>query len=405
MAEDIYIVVGGQVISGWTRVRITRGIERMPADFMLELTEYYSGDGTSVIISPGSPCQIFLGKDIVLTGYVDEYSSSISGRSHTVRIYGRSKSEDIVDCAAEYPNAQILSQTVLQIVKAFATIPYGIDVYQNVIPDANKNTIPQTVFVYTETAAEVIERICRYAKLLFYDQPDGSILLTTASSKRAACGFTEGYNVQEASGRFTMNRYSQYLCEFNSTVSFSDLLQDNSGQNNSINQIAEIDDTTVPRNRKKYIILESGDFDPFPVTKARALWEKNRRLGKAWEITVTTDTWRDSAGNLWEPNTLVDVNIPSIKVGGQTWLINEVTYSRDEESGTTATLILNPPGAFIPEPIVLVPNRLPDVTGPGSATPSGNPTVSYPGVLNADQLVTPTIDQATAIIGPQAVPK
>jgi prophage tail gpP-like protein len=404
MDDDVSIIVGGKTIAGWTRVRLTRGIERLPADFHIELTEYYSGDNSTVVIAPGSPCQIFLGPDVVLTGYVDEYSPSISGKSHRVSLYGRSKSEDLVDCGAEYPNAQILSQTVLQIVQAFATVPYGIPVYQEVIADANKNTIPQTVFVYTETAVEVIERVCRYAKLLFYDQPDGSIILTTASSKKTACGFSEGFNIEEAHARFTMNRYSKYLCEFSSTVAFSDNLQENSGQNNSANQLAEVDDTTVQRNRKKYIILESGDYSPFPVTQARALWEKNRRLGKAWEVVIKTDSWRDSAGKLWQPNTLVDLNIPSLKIVNQTWLISEVTYSRDEDNGTSATLVMNPPGAFIPEPIVLVPNRFPDVPAPNPSATSPSPTnnsaanVQYPGVLNSDQLVVPTLDQATAAL-------
>lgn len=412
MSDDISIVVGGQKISGWTRVRVTRGIERLPADFEIELTEFYSGDNSSVVVAPGAPCQIFLGSDLVLTGYVDEYNPRINGDNHTVAIYGRSKSEDLVDCSAEYPNAQIMSSTVLQIVTALATTPYGIKVSQDVIPDANKNTIPQFLFIYTETAAEIIERICRYAKLLFYDMPDGSILLTTASSKKAACGFVEGVNVQEAEASFTMTRFQQYICEFSSVVQLSDGSQLNSGQNNIINQIGQPQtDSTVLRNRKKYIILESGDFDPFPVTTARALWEKNRRFGKSWTVRIVTDGWRDSSGVLWTPNTLVDLNLPSLKIIDKTWLIGEVTYSRDNNGGTTATLIINPPEAFVPEPIVLVPNAYPDAGGnKGIATnqtkqTTGVPTINYPAITSSDQLVTPSLDQVVNALPNVGIPK
>ena len=395
MTGDISIIVGDQTVSGWTRVRVTRGIERMPSDFEIEMTEFYSGDNSTVVISPGAPCQVFLMGKPVLKGYVDEYDVTIKGDTHRISIYGRSMSEDLVDCSAEWPNAQILSSTIINIVKGLATTPYGIPVTQTVIPDTTKNHIPQLTFIYGETAAEIISRICRYAKLLFYDMPDGSIVLTTASSKKAACGFTEGVNVQEATATFTMNRFQQYICEFNSVVQYSDLTQQNSGQNNSVNQIGTPQvDSTVLRNRKKYIILESGDFAPFPVTTSRALWEKNRRFGKAWEVRITTDSWVDSAGNLWEPNTLVDLALPTLKIPKATWLISEVTFARDNEKGTTATLLINPPEAFIPEPIVLIPSRYPDVPGNNGSsatsqgtTISGVQTVNYPAYSDPTNLV------------------
>ena len=45
-----------------------------------------------------------IGADLVLTGYVDRYSSSISAGQHTIRVEGRSKSEDLVDCSALVQN-------------------------------------------------------------------------------------------------------------------------------------------------------------------------------------------------------------------------------------------------------------------------------------------------------------
>ena len=403
MADDITIIVGGQSITGWTRIRLTRGIERLPADFEIELTEYYSGDNTTVVITPGAPCQVLLGGDLVLTGYVDEYSPSIDGENHIVNIYGRSKSEDIVDCSAEYPNAQIMSAEVLTVIQGLATTPYGIPVSQEVIPDETKNVIPQINFIYGETAVEVIDRICRYAKLLYYDRPDGGIVLTTASAKKAASGFTEGVNVQRATGRYTMNRYKEYRAVLVSMVQLSDGFALNSGQNNTANKIVTETDNTVQRNRSKYIVLESGDFDPFPITTARAIWEMNRRYGKAFEVEITTDGWRDSAGNLWEPNTLVDLQLPTLKIPQATWLIGEVTYSRDNSTGTTCTLRINPSCAYIPEPIVLVPSFAPDVgAGGGPAGNKNNPNITgviqYPGQPSQDQLVTSSVDQVTKVL-------
>ena len=409
MEDDVSISVGGKKISGWTRVRATRGIERLPADFEIELTEYYAGDNSTVVISPGQKCEIYLGKDRILTGYVDSYGPMIERDSHKISVSGRSMSEDIVDCSAEWQNAQILSAPILKIVQGLATIPYDIKVYQNSFPDQSKNTIPQITFIYGETAVEIIERICRYAGLLFYDQPDGSILLTTASSKKAASGFKEGVNIQSARGRFTMNRFSKYVCVYQSTVSISDGQNLNSGQNNSQQEFWHEDDNTVPRNRKKYIVVDSGDYsalngEKYPVTRRRALWEKNRRFGKAFEVHLVTDGWRDSAGKLWEPNTLVDIEIPSLKLPHETYLISEVTYHRDESRGTTASLVLNPPCAFVPEPIVLVAQPFPE-GGNSSMGPEKKssvqkflnpPTINSPSSQDSSQLIEPAYDKESA---------
>lgn len=374
MDDDVSIYVGNQKISGWTKVRVTRGIERMPADFAIEMTEYYSGDNSSVTVVPGSPCQLFMGSDLILTGYVDSYETRFEGDNHIIDISGRSMSEDLVDCSSEWPNAQILHSPVLQIVQNLASY-YGISVSQNSIPDVTKNTIPNIVFMYGETGIEVIDRICRYAQLLYYDMPDGSILLTTASSVKTASGFQEGVNVQSASFRATMTRFKNYICVFQSVITMSDGLSENTGQNNSINQFATVVDSSVQRNRKKYLVVEAGDVGgddngDFPVTRRRALWEANRRYGKAFEARIVTDGWRDSAGNLWSPNMLADISLPSLKLPNATWLISEVTYSRDEKNGTTATLILNPPQAFIPEPIVLIPQMNAEfaLTSPNAST-------------------------------------
>jgi len=372
--DDLTIISGQQQISGWTTVRVTRGIERMPNDFQIEMTER-NPDGSQITISPGAQCQIKLGEDLVLTGYIDTYEASVDSDMHTVSISGRSKSEDVVDCSAEYPNAQIMSSTALQIAQKLSE-PYGITVAQNVGPTI---IVPQFNLMYGETAVEIIERVTRFYKLLYYDMPDGSILLTQASTKQAGSGLTQGVNVQSAKVRFDMTRFSDYVCVYQSVATFSDGQSLDSGQNNSMNQFFEVQDPTVPRHRQKIIIVQSGDINPaFQVTRDTALWESNRRYGKAYELHAVVDSWRDATGKLWEPNTLVPINIPALKLVNVTWLINEVTYVRDENGGTTASLILNPPQAFTPEPIIIVPQPFAE----GIADATGAATVNTPGPIN-----------------------
>ena len=54
-------------------------------------------------------------------------------------------------------------------------------------------------------------------------------------------------------------------------------------------------------------------------------------------------------GPLWEPNMLVSVRIPWMRLDGE-MLIRQVSHSKDDSGGTTTDLELVSPQAFEPEP-------------------------------------------------------
>ncbi|WP_420955209.1 phage baseplate assembly protein [Burkholderia gladioli] len=96
------------------------------------------------------------------------------------------------------------------------------------------------------------------------------------------------------------------------------------------------------------------------VALQRAQWEKAYRLGRSFQVRLVTDSWRDSAGMLYEPNVLVDIDLPSLKLTPRRWLISEVTYKKGAQ-GTSAELTIMPQQAFYQEPIILNPVG-PDIT-------------------------------------------
>jgi prophage tail gpP-like protein len=102
-------------------------------------------------------------------------------------------------------------------------------------------------------------------------------------------------------------------------------------------------------------ICESGDTPEYDTNHKRALWECARRAGRGRVVSLTCDSWRDAGGKLWEPNTLANVALPTLKISEQMMLIAEVTYRIDGDRGTTAELTLAPPAAYAPQPIILFP--------------------------------------------------
>ncbi|WP_429497015.1 phage baseplate assembly protein [Robbsia andropogonis] len=345
-------------ISGWINLRATRGIERCPSDFEVSYTEPYPAVA-DVQVQEGDWVQVQLGNDLILTGFVDRCQTSITSASHSLRITGRSKCQDLVDCGT---SGQVLNMPVDKIAEVLCN-PFGIKV--NVATGTNiGGPINQFLVVAGETPYAALELVCRYRALLLYDQPDGSLMIAAGGSANttgplaigtrvAASGFTEGINVQEMSLTRAMDgRYSRYDAVYQGLDTFQDT-------GDGGNLVATVTDPTVPRYRYRVIISEQVTGGAV-VAEQRANWEMAYRMGRSYQVRLTTDSWRDSAGVLYEPNTLVDIDLPGLKLEKKRWLIAEVTYLRSAR-GTFAQLVIVPPQAFYQEPIVLNPVS-PDVS-------------------------------------------
>lgn len=350
-----YSTSNSRTISGWTNVRVSRGIERCPSDFEVSYTEPYE-DVDSVLVQPGDEVEVYFGTDLILSGFVDRYLPSFSANEHIIRIAGRSKCQDLVDCSALWPGGQMVNLQVDLIAKFLCAV-YGIQVSVAAGTDVGP-PIPQLNIMVGESVYEILERICRFRGLLLYDQPDGSLLIASGGmqqgsaaspigTRTAASGFVQGVNVLSASAMFGMDgRFSDYDALYQGLDTCEDV-------GDGGNLIAHVTDGTVPRFRYRAIVSENVFGGPV-VAEQRANWEMASRYGRSFQVRLTTDSWRDSAGKLYEPNILVAIDLSALKLKPRTWLISDVTYKRGSE-GTTCDLTIMPPEAFYQEPIILNP--------------------------------------------------
>lgn len=341
MSGDLLLSLPKYTIGGWTSIRVTRGMERCPNDFEIALTESFPGAASEVVVQPGDPCSVKIGKDLVLTGYVDRVMPSYNRGQHEVVVSGRGKCQDIVDCSALWEGNQIANSDIKAVAQKLAA-PYGIEVHT--LPGQDTGyPIPLLNFGLGETAYGLIEALCRWRQFLIYELPDGSLTLQRVSTKRAASGFKEGDNVEYAQVMRSMDqRFSKYESYMNSIDVFRDV-------GDGGNLLAPILDDGVPRFRHKYVHVEAPPAYGLDAMLSRARWEANRRIGRSFQVHIQTDSWRDSAGNLYEPNTVVSVELPGLKVAKQDMVIGDVTYTLDG-SGTHCDLILMPPSAFDVQP-------------------------------------------------------
>lgn len=353
-AQGVTIRIGQYIITGWERVSIRIGLEIMPWAAMLETSSWQptATGGSDLSINEGDACSILIGNDQVLTGYVQSIAEDTGPEEHSLRIIATSKSVDTVECSALFSTYQMNNTTVLGIAQQVCQ-QAGIQVRS--IGGAGETNIQQFSVILTETAYEVIERATRLAGCLFYDQPDGSIVLAPLGTKNVGC-LTMGQNIERMSVlRSLSGRYSNVQAIIqNMAVLFTPPDDANKQTQQMQAQTAPVqasaNDSGVKRPRTLLIPVETGDAD-YAVARQRVQWEVARRYGRSQVVEITSDSWRDSNGDLWQPNTICTVSRPQTGFK-KDLLIAEIEFVQGE-GGTHANLVLMPPQAFKPQPLVL----------------------------------------------------
>lgn len=323
--DVVSLTVDGKIIEGWDSVRVTRGIERFPSDFDLGLMDYFPGNEDLQLVEEGMSCEVRIGDDLTLTGYVDDWEPALSRSRHEVRATGRSKCQDLVDCSAEWPNNVINASNALEIASRLASY-YGITVTTDVDELVK---VPQFTLNWGESPQEVIDRVARWSALLYYDQPDGNLLLTRVGTRRAASGIAEGVNVEQAYYRKSMaDRFSDYV---GVSMSVSPIAGYSPDTAYDAVTLATARDPEAARMRyRKHISIVESTLMATQQAQSAIDWEMNRRYGRSKQLSVTIDSWRDKDGKLWEPNTLIPVDLPTLRLPETELLLAEVTYMRDD---------------------------------------------------------------------------
>ncbi|SED26239.1 baseplate protein [Pseudomonas marginalis] len=335
----VTLSAGGYDYAGWKSVRISAGLERQARDFELGITWSWPGGGdVPVRIKPGEAVEVRIGRELILTGYVSAAPVQYDGRAVNLSISGKSRTGDLVDCAAINTPGQWRAQSVQSIVAALAG-EYGI----TVVDDSG---LAQAIDDHTiepgETAFESIDRLLTLSRLFSTDDGRGRLIIASpGSAGRAADRLVLGENILTGDAQMDFsNVFSQYVSK-----------GQRSGTDTSFGVAAteveaSVTDDRIGRKRVK-VIQQSGQLTP-AIARARVVWERANAISKALAATYKCQGWRQSNGELWRHNMIVRVVDPTVGFD-RDMLITEISYELDEQ-GTFATLSVAPPDGFLPEP-------------------------------------------------------
>ncbi len=377
-SDMVTLKVGGQIHSGWTEVTIELALTGIANSFTVAVTDLDPGRQATFLVRPGQACTLAVGDTPLITGYVNDVDISYDGTSHGITLRGRSKTGDLVDCSALVSGVGSWNGISVMDIARQLLAPFGISVSSTVADTAK--VLAGHSLQMGETVWECLERATRQYGVMAMADAAGNLVLTRPgdagalaaappntmnSAPGARAEVRLGHNILSGSAAYSEREtfHDYYLLgQFPGTGdSYSDPRVSNGAS-------AHATDANVGRYRPLIVTVEANTCDQ-GFLPTRAAWEAAYRSGKGRRFTVTTAGWRDAAGTLYAPNTMI--RLEDDFLGGHESLLVAGVKLTLGGSGHLAELTLARKDAFMPAPVTTLP---PYENGPGPAgpTPTGN---------------------------------
>lgn len=348
-ASTISLTVGGRTYEGWTSARLTRSMEALAGSMELQLSDRWQGQAEPWPITEESECTVRIGRQVMLTGYVDGVAFSISDSSREMSVEGRDRAGDLVDCSAVLSKWELQAGSAVQRIAEVLAEPFGVAVRVQdglvLQPLVNKVTVDPG-----DTAWEALEKVCRVAGVLAVSDGQGGLVLTRAGSTRATTALVLGENILAGSSSFTASgKFRTYKVVGQKAGTDQDFGLE------ACSVLGEAVDAGVKRT-SRVLLVRAESMVSRAQARTRAQWEAAVRAARAATAQLTVSGWLQADGRPWPVNALVAVKAPQLAIEGD-MLITEAVFNLDGSSGTTTQLSLKRPDAYKPEPVVPTPGR------------------------------------------------
>lgn len=337
-SNAVRLLVNGTEFGGWKSVAIQAGIERQVRDFDLTITNSWPGN-TEIPrrVHPGDACEVWIGDDKVLTGYVDATPVSYDGQTVSVGVRGRSKTGDLVDCAAITKTSQWSGAKIERIAADLAK-PYNVEVVTQVdtgAPLSHANEQGETVF-------ESIERMLKLRQQLATDDAFGRLVfISVGSAGKATTALVTGENVLKCDAPLDFKDvYTEYVVKGQrpgSDEEFGDAVA---------GETATITDDTI--SRRRVLVIKQGGESTGSSATDRVRYERAHRKAMALATTYTVNGWRQVDGSLWLHNMLVRVRDPLVGFDDE-FVIAEIKYELSK-AGELCVIKVGPKDGYVNKP-------------------------------------------------------
>ena len=306
--------VAGRSFEAWESLVIQRSMDSPIHSFSFSSDGCYAG-----LIKAGSACQVLIGRDAVITGFVDRVSHSLSASSHSLTIQGRSQLSDMQDSLCSVPTS-----------KSFPTIIEEVGEFFGVSVRGTKAILATPVEkfeIHATSPLGALQRLAREQDCLLLGSGGGALEVKTKEGIGGVHLGTlkEGENILSIAHEADASPvFHEYLAEDNS----------------------EAEDERLSHRKRIYQSLPRDTESGTQVLSNLAGVEKKRRGASLDTLSVVVLGWEYREGRHWYENTEVLVKSPTMNIH-KSYLISAVKLTMSLSSGQTTTLTLKPKEAYL----------------------------------------------------------
>lgn len=340
MRPDLRLCVGSAAFTNWTRAEVESDI-LTPADgWSLEVCNPTRAQLDALVL--GASTSLFVNGELAISGPLEAVERRQSAQGLTVALSGRDWTSPLVDCAPPSWSWQKLS---LKAAAEKAIAELGVPLVVQAVTEA---TTPLSL-VRVEPGETFWACLDRYARrlglmiwtssrdaLLYLGRPDSSstavALLQHGGSGANVLSLTVSDRLQ---GRFSQ------ITVLGQTKGADSFYGDGPAKLKGVALDPEI-------TSYRPTVIDEGELSGSKAATARASWEVNRRRYEAVRLDAEVVGVGPKHGELWQPNTMVELHDPILGRSGSWWIAG-TRLRVTAEAGVTTSLELRVPGLLAAE--------------------------------------------------------
>ena len=341
------VSVDGEVFGLWESASVTRSIDSNAGSF--RLTNSSTTPISEYPMKVGDKVKIIIDDVKKVVGYIDDFSEDEDDGTHTVTISGRDNIQDLIDSSvpdtAKVSKGPITLKALCE--KVIAAIGAEIEVVNKVDGIAEFTTEDLQAAGTGEMCMEFLVSFARKRQVYLVADGTGKMLIyrPDTSNKANQPLIHKKDNAANNVKRYSKKNSNQH--RFNKYIVKS---QDNFGNNTEAdysdagtNRSGEAIDSEIRPTRILEIQAEESMTDA--ECKERAAEEANVRRAQGLVYTAIVAGTTQYDGTTWDFGQFLQVDDDFAGVVGE-FLIKEVNYNIDVNSGTLTTLTCVQPDAY-----------------------------------------------------------
>lgn len=348
--NTVSLKIDDKQYSGWLSVDVVVNLTGIARSFRVSATRNNSDGSVSIPFNSGSAVELMVGKNKLLTGYVEKIDVTYNSSSIGIEVNGNSKTIDLMQC--QIPDGKPRSWKDVPLFDILRDLGsyYGVGVKANLdLITKDSLEVPPD-----KKIGEAITELLKKHSLLITDSADGDLVVVNVDKAEKSTDPLElGKNI--LSGKRSVDM-SQVFSDYKVIGQAK-----NSGSNQSVkaNQMS----SSVVHNdgcRTRWSVLNSTGAAKQELLNKKANLQHNYTVASSDTYTYTVQGWRQSDGELWSVGNKVVIKDDFVRfpdeqtrkneygksLAGIERIISKVSY-KISSAGTTCEIECKSRDAFL----------------------------------------------------------